>query len=50
MFVRNFVTNVAWVVRNILYLTSLFFVIFLKSISGNFPLCNCCSIEENKFE
>jgi hypothetical protein len=50
MSVHNSVTNVAWVVRKILSLTSLFFVIFLKSISGNFPLCNCCSIEENKFE
>jgi hypothetical protein len=50
MSVRNSVTNVAWVVRKILSLTSLFFVIFLKSISGNCPLCNCCSIEENKFE
>jgi hypothetical protein len=50
MFVHNYVTNVSWVVRKILSLTSLFFVIFFKSISGNFPLCNFCFIEENKFE
>jgi hypothetical protein len=50
MSVRNSVTNVAWVVRKIISLTSLFIVIFWKNISGNHPLCNCCSIEENKFE
>jgi hypothetical protein len=50
MYAHNSVTDFAWVVWKILSLTSLLFVIFLKSISGNFPLCNCCSTNENKFE
>jgi hypothetical protein len=50
MFVCNSITNVAWVVRKILSLAYLFFVIFFNGISENFPLCNCCSIEEKKIE
>jgi hypothetical protein len=48
MSAHNSSRNVDWVVRKILSLTSLFLVIFLRSISGNFLLCNCCSFDEKK--
>jgi len=48
MYVLKSVINVDCVARNTFSFTSLFLVIFLKSIRGNSPLCNRHSIEENK--